>query len=146
MIQLSTYNHPKPNKNRSGDYCMAEWYKEEKLAIGLLADGVGGRPCDWRASKESCERVLAELKRNTNQPLIHRLRDAVLEASQQLQEVDGACSGLLSTLVAVVWDIENEQAFWCSIGDSRLYALCGEELLQCSTDQTKAVIRTHKDG
>ena len=49
-----------PHKNTNGDFCDFKILEKEELVILTISDGVGSNPCDWKASKISCQNFIDE--------------------------------------------------------------------------------------
>lgn len=132
-------------KLRNGDHQAWRELSAGRFAL-VVADGVGSAPCDHEASRRACTTCLDRLAAGTGLPLADAMQRALLDADAALRNEPGACAGMKSTIVLAVWDVAEESLFHAAIGDSRLYAWDGRELLQLSTDQRRSVVRRGPDG
>ena len=124
-------------KARCGDYYIAKTV--EPFVVLVLADGVGSRPCDYLASQTACNEF-AEAFAKERRPVSKRLGASIEAAHRMVQTQSGDCSGMLSTLVAVVWEIGSPIAHIASIGDSRIYCASASAVSQISVDDTSAEV------
>jgi len=109
------------------------------LAFGILCDGMGGTAEGERASSETvvfmANRITAlGLDENIQAFLEQAARDAndlVLAQNEQEQQDSG------TTLLAVI--LQGHQLYWLSVGDSRIYIIRGDEMVQTTTDHNYAL-------
>ena len=104
--------------------------------IAVLCDGVGGLDMGERASAAAVEtfRALFTLDNLAGADIPTLRRRALHEMDERVSALAGetANAHLGTTVVAAV--IRNDQLFWISVGDSRLYILRDGELLQATRD------------
>jgi serine/threonine protein phosphatase PrpC len=136
-----------PGKKRCGDACSHQWVDDGSLLIACVADGVSRSICDWLASQLTVETFMSGFVSNQNKNIAERLVESAHEANNRLIE-EGRIKGgaLLSTLIAVAWDITRAKAFGVIVGDSRLYKLSADGLTQVGTDQKQIVAMRGPDG
>ena len=114
---------------------------ELDLAVGLVADGMGGENCGEVASAITVEAVVAYLRRPAEEALGpgELLKEAVRAANRevwQAAQVREDCSGMGSTIVLAHW---RGPSLWIvNVGDSRAYLWREGTLRQLSYDQTVA--------
>ena len=118
-------------------YCRAG----KDAAFAVVCDGMGGASGGGLASRRAAGRLL-ELydQRNGGEPVpafLLRAMDVVDESVVALQKETENCRGAGTTLVAVV--LEGNRLFWLSVGDSRLYILRKEEIVQVTRDHNLAL-------
>ena len=106
---------------RNGDQVLT-CETEDGTALLVLADGIGGRPCDWKASDVACE-TLADTFDERSGTLDERLEAGVEAAHRRVQKETGQCEGMLAALVALAWEPEAEEVSFVGVGDARIYRL-----------------------
>lgn len=74
-----------------------------------------------------------------------RLEASVWQAHHAVGRIANRCAGGMATMVAVAWRHADDQATFVSIGDSRLYRLMPDDLVQVSRDDKQAV-PVRRDG
>ena len=121
MFELASRSAKKPRKARNGDQVLTR-ETEGGSALLVLADGIGGRPCDWKASDVACE-TLADTLDERSGTLDERLEAGVEAAHRRVQKETGRCEGMLAALVAVAWEPGADEFSFTGIGDARLYRL-----------------------
>lgn len=104
-----------------------------------MADGVGSRASDWRASEVACS-VTAERFFAAAGSLPARLHDGILDAHCAIRAEAGQHLGMLSTLTAVAWPTGENWVCFANIGDSRLYRFSSDRFHQLSTDDSSRVV------
>ena len=105
-------------------------------AVAIVCDGMGGLESGKIASLSATEKF-KELyeKKDPGEAFpsfFLKAVDILDEFVSHLKNADGERLGAGTTLTAVA--IENDMLFWLSIGDSRLYILRGDELVQVTRD------------
>ncbi len=109
---------------------------EEIFAMGVLCDGMGGMSGGEQASALAVElfnQHLLEAGTIENMPSyltdeMKKIDRAVYNLSEEL----GVKGGMGTTLVSVI--VINSHLYWASVGDSRIYILRGDEMLQVTRD------------
>lgn len=114
-------------------------YKDQILA--LVCDGMGGHKAGEIASYVVKEHVLSCFR--CNPPFISReevlewMQDTVYEAHQivkRMADMDEDTKGMGTTIAMAV--IDENQAYLCHVGDSRIYINNQEEIKQVTKDHT----------
>ncbi len=118
-------------------------YKQlDSCFVAVVCDGMGGLEGGSIASQcaaETLVRMLAEKNSSETIPqVLLRCVDVLDEKIFELKDSYGERLKAGTTLVAVV--IENGQAYWLSIGDSRLYIVRGNEMIQATRDHNYSMI------
>lgn len=137
----------KADKKKNGDACQCKVFEEDTqtLVAMVLADGVGSKPCDYKASATAVKAFLQHFEGNPNQTnLKTRIQAAAQYANQQVHQAPAACQGMLTTFVAAVWQVGEPLLYFTSVGDSRLYIQQENEVRQMTQDD--AVEKTEKIG
>lgn len=132
---------PKAGKERNGDSSQVRELPEENLVLLTVADGVGSHVCDWQASETTCE-VVCESFAQLEGRISDRLRQGIQCAHAQVRGETGNCAGAQSTLIAVVWERNENRVHYASVGDSRLYKLSSRGIAQLTNDDTASVLAT----
>ncbi len=115
------------------------YYIDPQGRFFIVADGMGGH-----AGGEEASRLAVECIRDYLEQVWHRddppedmLTQAVLKANRAIvaDQANHPSRADMGTTVVVVL-LRNDQAWYCHVGDSRLYRLRGAKLEQISTDHT----------
>jgi len=131
------------------------WFsKSDTKGIFVLADGLGGHACGEVASKTACEAVIDEYNLN-NELSVDELIETAQHAVRAKQQEVFSCATMKTTLV--VLKIENMIARWGHAGDSRLYHIRKNKIINQTIDHSltqalinakqikKKELRYHKD-
>lgn len=123
---------PRPGRRENGDHL--DWMEESDLFLGCVADGVGSRPCDWRASEQLCSDLL-HFFREAGPPDDHRLRitSALQSAFARLYAAEPPCRGMRSTLTGLLLDKRERTFYYFGIGDSPLLYFEGDAVKQLTS-------------
>ncbi len=125
-----------PNKDKLKNGDSYQVYEDEMVFIGCVADGVGGCPCDWKASKEICEDFIYyfnEFRQSSNN-LTYILQDSLRKAYAKLYWTKDKCEGMLSTMVCVVIDKLSKEYFFIGIGDSKILLVQTDKVSEISQE------------
>ncbi|MDL2288978.1 protein phosphatase 2C domain-containing protein [Oscillospiraceae bacterium OttesenSCG-928-F05] len=105
-----------------------------ECAVGIICDGMGGMEHGERASGEAITvfaEALSKIGPETDIPAYLEIEvQAVNAAVRRIGEPGGHGTG--TTLIAAV--IRRNHLHWVSVGDSRIYILRGDEIVQVTTD------------
>jgi serine/threonine protein phosphatase PrpC len=123
-----------PEKAHNGDHALTEEHGE--AAVLAVADGVGSRPCDWRASAVACESALEEMAQ-TSGTWPKRVEDAVEKAHWAVGRETGRCEGMLAAIVIAVWPRGADELFYAGVGDARIYRIYPSRIEQITGDDKK---------
>lgn len=139
VFQLSRRGGRNINEDRMG-YC----YTRE-AALFVLADGMGGHPDGEVAAQIALQVVSAQFQQKARPALEEPrvfLEEALLQAHRQILRYasgKGMVDTPRTTLVAAV--VQDGCATWIHCGDSRLYWLRNEELLERTRDHSYSEMR-----
>lgn len=124
-------------------------YKIENQSLLLcVCDGMGGHKGGRAASKTAVETILQEYNDRTDikDPIstLGKFTAKANEAVSLLHETNEATSDAGSTLVLVY--VADNQLYWSSVGDSRLYIWRKEEFIQITKDQNYHTVLKEKSN
>ena len=107
----------------------------------IVADGMGGHKAGEIASHVVEEHVLTCFKANPpfldDEEVTNWLMDTVLEAHQivkRMANMQEDTKGMGTTVAIVV--VDGDDAFFCHVGDSRIYIYDDQEITQMTRDHT----------
>lgn len=103
----------------------------------LVADGMGGHAAGDYASRFTVEKVVDYARQSAKREPVAILRAAVKEANELLlaqASTDPQKEGMGTTLVAAV--VDNDRLYVANVGDSRLYVLNQEKIVQITRDHS----------
>ena len=135
LFDTACINLKLPSKAKCGDSFKLEYVEEEELLICMVCDGVGSRPADYLASGIACEEFIPAFKKIQDSVIENRIIKAIKEINSKLLEIEGVNKGLMSTMTMIILDIVHEFYYSVNIGDSRLYGLKINELIQLTQDE-----------
>ncbi len=114
--------------------------EEDGLCFGVLCDGMGGLSDGEKAAGETLSHMVNALSQwgpDADIPaLFIKEAKAANERVLSLFGKDGA-SGAGTTLVSAA--IEQDKLYWASVGDSRIYILRDDEIVQVTRDHNYAL-------
>lgn len=110
---------------------------DEKLALFVVADGLGGHVAGRRASQLGVSVVLETVSGDPEGPAPDVLRHAFARANEAILDVAEADAELrgMGTTLAVLW-LRGEEAVLAHAGDSRLYLLRAGRLHPLTLDHS----------
>ncbi len=110
-----------------------------KYAYGVLCDGMGGMEAGEKASSDVVEYLANQLELWTEEKAVPELyQQAIVHANEMILGrycQDGHSTG--TTLVSAF--MHGENLFWASVGDSRIYIIREEEIVQMTRDHNYAL-------
>jgi serine/threonine protein phosphatase PrpC len=116
------------------------YYIDPEGRFFIVADGMGGHAGGEEASRIATDTIKAYIESSwgNGYSAEELLRKAVQKANQEilLDQSQNPMRGDMGTTIVVVAIDDNEQPWFCHIGDSRLYRLRGSKLEQISDDHT----------
>lgn len=120
---------------RSNQEDSYQYGAEDELAIGLMADGLGGHPCGEVASHAAVNtawKALGEKRMAQGAIGGGDLVGAFAEAHLAVLSQSGRqkrCLGMGTTMVGLIADAEQSRLWACSVGDSRILRLEGDGMI-----------------
>ena len=109
--------------------------------LGVVCDGMGGHKAGEIASHVVEEHVLTCFKANPpfldDEEVTNWLMDTVLEAHQivkRMANMQEDTKGMGTTVAIAV--VDGDDAFFCHVGDSRIYIYDDQEITQMTRDHT----------
>lgn len=114
----------------------AGFVEQEDGLSGIICDGMGGLRGGERASSEAVKLYVCDYNNLAQENSIseflfkeaHRLDELVY----QLKDSNGNFLKAGSTLVSVI--VKGSALYWLSVGDSRIYIMRGDSMVQVTTD------------
>ena len=105
-----------------------------------VADGVGSRPCDWRASEVACTSAM-EATQEASGPLEEQVEDGIRKAHWTVGRETGRCEGMLAAIVVAAWPRGSDEIVFAGVGDARIYRIYPDRVAQVTEDdvQTKTI-------
>ena len=141
-LSLFAATHPgEGGKNNEDNYAVSAFQISESdptpALIAIIADGVGGHQAGEIASSlavETISQVIAES--DADQPLV-TLEQAFYQANEVIysQSISDSELAGMSTTAACAWVI-GDRLYISSVGDSRIYLIRGERIIQVTIDHT----------
>lgn len=129
----------KERKDKCGDSFVACYFDKEQLLLLAIADGVSSSPCDWKASEVACE-ALVERFKVADGSVAQRMANAASKAHNSVRQIDGRCTGSITSLTFVVWAVTSNEVHVLNVGDSRAYLGPDNDLNQITSDDVQLVI------
>lgn len=123
-------------KKRNGDHFCSKDISDEEILIGIVADGVSGQPCDWFASELSCDKFIEFFEQNKLYDIERRIEKSIVLTNEKVKEEEGDCQRMCSTFSLIVWKYVSNECFIVNIGDSRIYKVYDDNLVQLSRDDS----------
>ena len=115
------------------------FYIDPRGRFFIVADGMGGHAGGQEASQIAAETIKDYLNAHWDNPDTSALlKEAFLAANEAIvrdQHTHPERSDMGTTAVVALFR-EGGQTWCANVGDSRVYQLCGEELIQVTEDQT----------
>lgn len=125
--------------------------EEEKNGIGIICDGIGGLPGGSAASSAAVKSFLEDfaMTDKTEDDYSSFLKKEICRLDARIYDLTDASGRQLSagtTLAAVV--IEDEMLSWVSVGDSKIYIVRGDTMVQCNREHNYLTLLNEmlKDG
>lgn len=115
--------------------------KDDSL-LAIVCDGMGGHNGGADASRLAVNDLLAKLDldiRKTSIPeyFLQALRETDVNVAS-ISDRNGSALGAGTTAIAVI--LQNNDLYWCSAGDSRIYLIRGNEMIQATCDHIYRLI------
>lgn len=109
----------------------------KKGILLVLADGMGGRAGGAIASRVTVETIMDEYYNNKSSKIPESLNNAVLKANDEVisrGDSDRSIQGMAATAIAAV--IKKDKLFHANVGDSRIYLIKEDEIIQLTEDHS----------
>ncbi len=119
-------------------FCVHGFNDDEEKSFCVLADGMGGHNAGEVASQNAVKFIAESLQEISDDKEIPRkIYDAIISANDRIYKM--SCeniihSGMGTTVVTAY--ITDKTAYLANVGDSRAYAIRGDEILQITTDHS----------
>jgi serine/threonine protein phosphatase PrpC len=138
-----------PEKTRNGDHALIretgtgethEGTASEATVILAVADGVGSRPCDWRASEVACSSAVEGIQEATQEAsgsLEGQIEAGIRKAHWKISRETGRCEGMLAAIVVAAWPQGSDEVVFAGVGDARIYQVHPGRAQQLTEDDKK---------
>lgn len=141
-LPVSALTHPgmagKENEDR---YAISAYHLSEDdttpALLAVLSDGIGGHRAGEVAAEIAVNQISENLAASDGSRPLASLRESIQAASQGILTYAGNDARLfgMGATCAVVWII-GRRLYTATVGDSRIYLVRGQNILQLSTDHT----------
>jgi serine/threonine protein phosphatase PrpC len=129
---------PCKGKRKNGDTFL--FYENKSLIIAIVADGVGGKPFDWKASRQVCDDFLDFfVQDDSNSNILAKLNISLEKTFSKLYSTNDEHKGMLSTLVSLVIDKVKHEYYHVCVGDSEILKFENDEITKL-TSPTEFVV------
>ncbi|MEZ4988264.1 MAG: protein phosphatase 2C domain-containing protein [Saprospiraceae bacterium] len=134
-MQYIAQSIPNKGKLKNGD--SYRFFEDEHAAIALVADGVGGNACDWKASEQACEDLVYYYQAApSGTSVLDAVALSLRKTYARLYQTKGECEGMLSTLVGVVLDKTTSEYFYFGVGDSTILRFQDDQMEELPTQSS----------
>lgn len=141
-LNISSASHPgmtgKENEDRYGVSAFLTGDKENQPAVlAVLCDGIGGHKAGEVAAAMGVEMITRLVTDSDGSQPVDTLAEAITQASEAIYETSHTDQGFkgMGSTCACAWVI-GERLFTANLGDSRIYLLRDDHLIQLTTDHT----------
>lgn len=108
-----------PQKSKLKNRDNFNFYEDNSVLIASVAEGVGGRNCDWKASAQVCEDLVYFYRHEFSALGVQKgIAQSLKKTYEKIYQTEGKCAGMLTTLVALILDKQSDEYFYFGIGDS----------------------------
>lgn len=141
-LPVSALSHPgMAGKSNEDRYAVSAYHLSEDNAtpalLAVLSDGIGGHRAGEVAAEIAVNQISENLAASDGRLPLASLRESIQAASQGIltaAKTDARMFGMGATC-AVAWII-GRRLYTATVGDSRIYLVRGQNILQLSTDHT----------
>lgn len=122
----------------------------EKRVLAVLSDGMGGLNGGEKASKLCTDRMLDYYQNESKiDDYPQFFRDCLVDIDVQLKSLKDEKGDLLGCGATIVtFAIDHNELYWATVGDSHLYIIRGDEIVQVNQDHNYMLrlMKKVKDG
>ncbi len=119
-------------------FCIHGFKENDGNGFCVLADGMGGHNAGEVASQNAVKLIAEDLQRlSAEDEIPKKINEAIVSANQRIYKMsceNSIHSGMGTTVVATY--ITERNAYIANVGDSRAYAIRGDEIVQITTDHS----------
>ena len=141
-LNIQAATHPgmigKQNEDRYRFSSFQVGFKHKmSSALAVLCDGIGGHRAGEVAAEMAVDIITEEVIKGDAQKPLRTIQQAITKASDAIYEASQTDQGRhgMGTTAALAWVIGN-QLYTANLGDSRIYLLRKNHLVQLTTDHT----------
>lgn len=125
------------NEDSVGSSC------DGNIGIFVVADGLGGHALGEEASAIAVETIVSGWN-PSEEDAVTQLKGKIAEVNQNILQLQEEMNAVMKTTVAVL-AVNDKQAVWANVGDSRVYFIHGNRLHACTNDHSVAY-KKYKSG
>ena len=141
-LPIAAQSHPgMSGKNNEDSFAVSACVKEDSqntpVVIAVLCDGIGGHRAGEIASEMAVNRISQRVVESDGKQILETIRIAIQEAGQEIYDraqADEAHHGMGATCATAC--IVGNSLYTATVGDSRIYLMRGQNILQLSIDHT----------
>ena len=140
-LDIGVLSHPGEKRDINEDSYGISAYKvgrnQTPVVLAVVADGIGGHQAGEVASQLTIDTIMNNLTKEDAREPLQQLQAVVKSAGNIVAETALGSTELygMGSTVAIAWVIKNK-LYTAHVGDSRIYLLRNNNLIQVSTDHT----------
>jgi PPM family protein phosphatase len=141
-LPIAAQTHPgMSGKNNEDSFAVSACVKDDSrntpVVLAVLCDGIGGHRAGEVASEMAVNRISQRVAESDGNQILETIRLAIQEAGQEIYEhaqADEERHGMGATCATAC--IVGNRLYTATVGDSRIYLMRGQNILQLSIDHT----------
>ncbi len=141
-LPIAAQTHPgMSGKNNEDSFAVSACVKEDShhtpVVLAVLCDGIGGHRAGEIASEMAVNRISQRVVESDGNQILETIRLAIQEAGQEIYDhaqADETRHGMGATCATAC--IVGNRLYTATVGDSRVYLMRGQNILQLSIDHT----------
>ena len=141
-LPIAAQTHPgMSGKNNEDSFAVSACAKEDSdntpVVLAVLCDGIGGHRAGEVASEMAVNRISQRVVESDGSKILETIELAIQEAGQEIYDhaqADDSRQGMGATCATAC--IVGNRLYTATVGDSRIYLMRGQNILQLSIDHT----------
>lgn len=141
-LPIAAQTHPgMSGKNNEDSFAVSACAKEDSdntpVVLAVLCDGIGGHRAGEVASEMAVNRISQRVVESDGSNILETIKLAIQEAGQEIYkhaQADDTHEGMGATCATAC--IVGNRLYTATVGDSRIYLMRGQNILQLSIDHT----------
>jgi protein phosphatase len=141
-LPIAAQTHPgMSGKNNEDSFAVSACVKDDgrntPVVLAVLSDGIGGHRAGEVASEMAVNRISQRVVESDGKQILETIRFAIQEAGQEIYEhaqADETRHGMGATCATAC--IVGNRLYTATVGDSRIYLMRGQNIIQLSVDHT----------